>query len=499
MSKEVKENIKEENKKVRKVFLDDLPKWETGRYKGHTCWDKSINNKVRGTYETIDFEIEIVEYKDKYLYIKYLNEPIFKISVSHFQRCKLGKLLKKYTCELKYDVGLVFKNDKRNIIIIDKKVIQVKNEKGYTINQKWYKYHCNKCNNEKWVTESDLKKGSGCNICCKSSAIFTMGVNNIPATAPWMVKYFQGGYEEAKLYMKCSRVNKYFKCPECGRIKKRAMGIIALSTYGKISCTCGDGFSFPAKFTFEVLEQLSLKFEIEYNPKWCKYIDFNDINKIKTGRYDFKLNNYPYILEVDGGWHGKDNNLNGQTKEESKYIDNEKDRLAKENGYEVIRIDCDKSELEFIKQNILGSKLNELFDLSNIDWLKCEEFAVSNLCKVACDYKKDNPNVTCKEIAEIMQIGAGAVRGYLKEGTNIGWCNYSAKEEHWKRNIRNGENKKKPIEVYKDGNSLGTFKSAGELQENSIELFGVKLYSSNISCVCRGQQSHHHGYIFKYI
>src|SRR5574344_202584 len=46
---------------------------------------------------------------------------------------------------------------------------------------------------------------------------------------------------------------------------------------------------------------------------------------------------------------------------------------------------CRKSELEYIKNNIFESKLNEIFDLSKIKWDECEEFALSNRVKEACD------------------------------------------------------------------------------------------------------------------
>lgn len=54
------------------------------------------------------------------------------------------------------------------------------------------------------------------------------------------------------------------------------------------------------------------------------------------------------IIETDGGQHKE---------EEQKKIDNKKDELAMENGYDVIRIDCDyvKAEVrfEYIKNNTI--------------------------------------------------------------------------------------------------------------------------------------------------
>ena len=77
----------------------------------------------------------------------------------------------------------------------------------------------------------------------------------------------------------------------------------------------------------------------------------------------FVYNNKEYILEMDGGFHSIDNLMNGQTVEESKSIDDYKDTMAKEHGIEVIRIDCyykSKDRLEYVKQNIIDSKLNKI-------------------------------------------------------------------------------------------------------------------------------------------
>ena len=120
---------------------------------------------------------------------------------------------------------------------------------------------------------------------------------------------------------------------------------------------CGDGVKFPNKFAFNLLEQLGLDFVTEYSPKW-----------IGRKSYDFYIPSLNLILEMDGGFHNKDNKMSGQTKEESREIDDYKDKLAKEHGIEVVRIDCDyyilTERATYIKQNILNSKLSTLFDLN---------------------------------------------------------------------------------------------------------------------------------------
>ena len=50
------------------------------------------------------------------------------------------------------------------------------------------------------------------------------------------------------------------------------------------------------------------------------------------------VNSTKYIIEMDGGFHYKDNNMNGITFKQSKEIDNQKDKLAADRGINVIRV-----------------------------------------------------------------------------------------------------------------------------------------------------------------
>ena len=75
---------------------------------------------------------------------------------------------------------------------------------------------------------------------------------------------------------------------------------------------------------------------------------------------------------------------------------------------------------------------------------------------------------------------------------------YATKEEIENENIKLEKHNTK-IEVFKDGKSMGVFKSATELEKCSIELFKVKFIQSSISRVAIGKRKHHKGYTFKYI
>jgi transposase len=244
-----------------------------------------------------------------------------------------------------------------------------------------------------------------------------------------------------------------------------------------------------------ILNQLELDFQTQLSKitfKWCK-----------NYRYDFyfEFNKEQYIIETHGLQHYEESNRGISLKEEQ-----EKDILKKELAISnrikpenYIVIDCRYSKLDFIKQNILQSRLRELFDLSNIDWVECGRFACSNLVKEICDIKSNNPNLSVKDISKLTRYSTSIIRIWLKQGNEVGWCDYNAELENIKNRKSNTLKSMKQIEIFKEGISLGIFPSAKELERKSQELFGIKLDSGNISRACKGKRRHVKGYKFNYI
>ena len=478
---------------IQKIFLDDLPRG--GLNRGNRInWEGSIGYKVRFIYDDIEGWVEIVGYdntKRGIIVIKYLDN-YFKIDIQSFKKCSIGKILGRVTIKFKIEIGRVFKDDKRDIEIIDREYRTRYKNNGDRCNDKYYKYRCNKCRNEDWISEGSLlSQKIGCNACCFPPQKVVLGINTIWDTDRWMCG-LGVSEEDAKSNTKCSISKIRVSCPDCGR--ERQMAIYQIYSTKSISCVCGDGGKYPEKFMYSVLEQLNVHFKTEVKFDWCRYTDYKDSNKIKTGRYDFVLEdtyigNEQVIIETDGYWHGKDNKMSGIKKEESEYTDFTKDKLALKNGYGVIRIDCRKSTLTFIKQNILNSKLNQIFNLSQIDWNKCEEFALKNRVKEACDLWNSGIDST-KEIGSIMKLAYATICTYLNKGTKLGWCNYEGKHEA-------NKTKRKTVEIFKDGVSLGVFPSYYELSKKSEELFGIFLRTSGISEVCTHKRESYKGFHFE--
>ena len=328
--------------------------------------------------------------------------------------------------EFNYEIGNIIKDEKRDLIITDREYrVKVRKNRNKYIesNVKWYKYTCNKCGwTEGWIEESNLKFKRGCS-CCAGKTIVE-GINDIPTTASWMVKYFIGGYDEAKLYGRGSHVTLSFKCPDCGKISDNKVAINNLYKNNSISCKCSDGVSYPNKFIYNIILQLKdqiIYFKSEYSPDW-----------VKPKRYDMYFitkDGCKYIVEMDGGLgHGNKNQYTTHDIGTYNY-DELKDNLAKQHDIEVIRIGCFPSYYENIKENILSSRLYEIIDFTNFNWGKCDEDSCKNVIKRVCEYKNKNPNMTTIEIGKIFNIHYSTIIKYLKNGNKFGWCNYDKKEE----------------------------------------------------------------------
>ena len=494
-------------KRKRFIDLSGLPR----NNKNNIDWKNSIGYKVYFEYEDIKGYIEILDYyyisnKAK-INIKYKNNE-FKISTYGFKKCELGKFLGKISTDFKYEIGERLINENRDITIIDRKID--KDSSGY--NRRYYKYKCNKCGfdcgkylnirekvykEELWIREDELDKGNSCSCC--SNKIIVEGINDISTTDPWMISYI--GLKESKTHTHSSGDKIYPICPHCGRIKKNKMYIYTIYKTHSIGCICGDGKSKISKYMFNLLEQLKEQkqindFEIEKIYKWNNYFKFDGSNHQASIDFVIHYNNKEIPIETDGNFHRENNKMNGQSKEESQYIDKQRDdNCLKYLKEKTIRI----SDEGDIKQNILNSQLNKMFDLSIVNWDKCEEYSLSNLVKIACKYKKENPELTTTQIGNIMGYNYVSIIKWLKQGKKLGWCDYNPHEEMRKNGAKNNKSwYSKPIEIFKNNKSIGIFPSALELQRKSEGLFGIKLHNSSISNACRNNKPYK-GYTFKYI
>lgn len=393
----------------------------------------------------------------------------------------------------RYAVGDTIKDDNRNFTII-KHFVNERISNGKIIRTNAYECKCNICNYISVKMESDISR-RGCPCC--SNKVVVEGINDIPTTAPWMIPYFQGGYEEAKQYTKQSNKKIYPKCPDCGEVKKTIIKINNLYNKKSIGCACSyKGTSYPERFMMSILNQVDADYIWQFSPTW-----------LQGKRFDFCIESLKLIIETDGrlghGYYlwGKCVDLN----ETSKLVDNWKDQMAFKHGYYVIRIDCSKSTFDYIKKNILNSELLRFFDLSKIDFTKCEKQSLHNLCKDICLYWESHQWLTCKELADIFGCATYTITRYLKNGHKVGWCSYTvenAKEKsiqklrlHYKNNKRKSIYDDIPVIAVDNKGRKFFFDS---ITQGSLK-FGIR--PSRIKDVCEHKKYYKTagGYIWKYI
>ena len=259
------------------VFLNELPKYTTGTYKGKINWADSVGKSVGFKYNDDENEnnsfcgILLIKGYDKEtrkLKIEYKGN-ISEIKACRLQEGNIKKLIgvklkttAGYFAEYKIEIGKTITDNNRNFLILDRKRIK---RKGHYY--KMYNYQCNVCGyNNGWMEECDiLHHQSGCACCSNNVAV--EGINDITTTDPWMISYFQGGYEEAKQYTSGSTKKIYPKCPICGKVKNNKISISQIKKAHSIGCICRDGISYPEKFFINFLEQLGIKVQNISVPK----------------------------------------------------------------------------------------------------------------------------------------------------------------------------------------------------------------------------------------
>lgn len=369
-----------------------------------------------------------------------------------------------YNTNFLYEIGQKINTEKAHLQITGR--FRKNGHKKYT-------YKCLKCTYEGQKDEWGFRGKTGCPCC--ANQIVVKGINDITTTDPWMIDFFVGGAEEAAQYTKSSGLHIKPKCPYCGRVKENTISLNNLYKTRKVSCVCRDGMTIPNKFIYALMEQLYEQQKIQY---------FQSEYKIENRKFDmyFIIGEQQYLIEMDGGKghgyiiakHPLGNNKFRAVSAKMFLNDAYKDSLAQKSNIPLIRIDCYYSDLEYIKTNILQSKLVEIVDIKNIDWERLAKTCCSNLKYEVCKYKKENPEVFANECAEKFGLSRTTIYEYWKEGTTYGWCYYDARGETKRSmNTKQYYYNAKPIIVENlNTNEKMWFKSTAELCRRSKEVIG---------------------------
>lgn len=348
------------------------------------------------------------------------------------------------------------------------------------------KCHCKICNQswERALRVISASKSNYCPVCKNYEIVF--GFNDLYTLRPDLIMYaknkddFKAVSVGSSKYIDCI-------CPNCKNEKQ--VQISNLTRQGFKCDYCSDNISFPNKLSRRLLNALNVyNHIIEYSPKWAKNKSYDNY---------FEKDGNKYVLEMDGAFHyitTKISNVN-IVKDADKY----KDELAKKHDIEVIRIDCNTEDVLVIKNNIINSKLNELYDLTKIDWNKLIYDSCSNLFYQFCNYY-NNISKDLTYIAKELLISRSTAKSYAHRGHDLGIFVYDLENSRQIKNQKIKEKNKLQVYVEKDNEFYMKFPSVADCihyfkyNDNKMHKMGV---DSIYDCL-KGRRNNFKGFSFYY-
>ena len=275
---------------------------------------------------------------------------------------------------------------------------------------------CHKNNNHIYLsTPANVLNGKGCPYC--SHRVAFVGETDLWTTRP-DVAMMLNDKDEGYKYTSGSGKKEDWICPSCKKILKD-IPIQSVCRRGLCCHYCSDGVSFPEKFVANMLSQLN-----------CDFAHNKTIDWSENKQYDFYIESMSLIIETHGMQHYENGFLHihsdrrARSVEEEKANDEYKRNIAKSNGIKYyVELDCRYSDFEYVKKSILDSYLNDLFDLSLIDWNECNKATtISNI--VVCSDLWNSGMKNTSDIADYTGLNICTVISYLKKAKETGLCDY---------------------------------------------------------------------------
>lgn len=467
----------------RSVELDHLP-----RRGKNINWIKSVGYTINATYDDKTYLINILDYNPstKKLLVS-CNSEISTIPYASLLSCKIADVVSPH---LSFEQWCI---DNKRIDYLDRWDYEKNGCSPSDVSYKTTRQYYFKCPN---LNPSHKSRKHGINHCTnENSRMDCVECGSIG-------QYIVDMYGEENLYKIWSSENnespynvwkstnkKYiFNCLDCG--EEKLISPNKFSANGIRCSLCGDGFSYPNKFLYSFIRQLNVEFETEKSFKWS--CDKRYDTYIALLMSEIIIENHG-MQHYQDAWHDyEDTNENDKLKRD----------LALANGIKhYIELDCRKSELEWIKNSIMNSELPKLlgFKEEDIDWVECNRYATESKVRYVCEMWESGKFVYMKDLIKHLGIGHNTLTRYLKRGADNDWCDYNPEKERKKGLIMGETANCKKVQILKDGIVIGEYPSAMDLARKSLNDFGVKINNKGISAVCKGIQSTHMGFSFKYV
>lgn len=285
-------------------------------------------------------------------------------------------------------------------------------------------YRCKKCGFIDLARADALLKPRLCRN-CEGNGFIIYGVNDFYTLNPNFAKYMED-QERAHKIAPNSHNDEWFICPDCGSRFENSPANV--SRYGLSCPSCSSGRSYPNRFMFNILRNVRIDFKNEFSDYWTEGYLYD---------FMFECKNKKYIIEMDGAFHFMDNQMSGMSAKDSILRDKHKDNLAKDNGYNIIRIDCNyinvNERYQYIKNSILNSELSRLIDFSVVDFNYCDAISQkSDFIRICEIYDSGIHNID--DICKIVGLSYEAIIAHLKHSEEIGCSTYNHIEATRERN-----------------------------------------------------------------
>ena len=157
--------------------------------------------------------------------------------------------------------------------------------------------------------------------------------------------------------------------------------------------------SFPEQVMFNLLAQNDIYFIHRATKKELPWAN--------NYEYDFFIPNKNIIIEMHGAQHYEEHgfsSLGGKTLQEEQLNDQNKQSLAKQNGINYFIIDCRKSNLDFILNNIINSNVLEFLSIEIKDKNQLYVNSLINIKNKLKKLKIVNPNISKQELIKQLDI-----------------------------------------------------------------------------------------------
>lgn len=535
---------------MRKCDLSGLPKVKRN-IKGETReliqWKETIGYTIPFIYDEIEGEVKVLDYKPSTQKLTLLyNDKEFLVGTESVLSCGFSLLVGKFTKGFTYSVGEEINKNGRAIIL--ERFVKGKDGKNY-------KLKCLDCQQTFTRAERKIRNtewGVKCSVCSDgisypnkfmTSVLSQLGCDfeteyRIPNTTNKRYDFYisslntiievHGRQHYERSFEKMGKGAKTLEEEQANDKYKEALALANGYNYIVINASesqtewmknniTSSGLNDPFDLTLVDWSECHDFATSNMTKRICSmFIDDDPSISRKIGeKLGLSYGTITNHLKIGSafGWCNYDpvkiQKLNGASKGKTRA----KEIICIETGQEFESAsECAKASLEVFGVQMLQSKISAVcngvnnshkgytFKYKNSEEVDMTQFLKNEKAQAICLKKREQPDISAKELSVVFNVGRDTVATYLKKGHLLGLCHYDKEEEYRRENDKKNANlKRKQVEVFKDGVSQGVFESVKYLSDNSEEIFSVKFAQCSIREVCSGRKKTHKGFTFKYV